>query len=420
MAITTGIILVLILLVCSALVSGSEVAFFSLSESDKQSMAERQSPASKLAMRLLDKPESLLATILVAKNLMNVAVIIIVAHISQPLFQDAGSTLVVFVLQVAVLTFVLLLLGELMPKTYANQFAQRYAGLMAFPLQALRIFLYPLSILLTSGTGIINKRLSNSEQNVSMDELSQAIEEASDDLTDEKEMLEGIVNFSNIQVKEIMKPRMNIVALDYGYSMEKVIGVIVESGYSRLPVYEDDFDNIRGILYVKDLLPYINLKQKQDFNWQQLIREFYFVPESKIISELLEEFQQKKIHMAIVIDEYGGTSGLVTLEDILEEIVGEITDESDVEEALYNKTGDKTWEFAGRISLNDFCKIVDCDIKQFDEIKGDADSLAGLILEIKGEIPQENDELPFGRFVFTIKGVDKRRIKLIEVYAEDK
>ncbi|MFP4664084.1 MAG: gliding motility-associated protein GldE [Bacteroidales bacterium] len=420
MAITTGIILVLILLVCSALVSGSEVAFFSLSDSDKQSMAERQSLASKLAMRLLDKPESLLATILVAKNLMNVAVIIILAHISHPLFQDAGSTLVVFVVQVAVLTFVLLLLGELMPKTYANQFAHRYAVLMAFPLQALRIVLYPLSILLTSGTGIINKKLTNSEQNVSMDELSQAIEEASDDLTDEKEMLEGIVNFSNIQVKEIMKPRLNIVALDYGYSMKKVIGVIVESGYSRLPVYEDDFDNIRGILYVKDLLPYINLKQKQDFNWQQLIREFYFVPESKIISELLEEFQQKKIHMAIVIDEYGGTSGLVTLEDILEEIVGEITDESDVEEALYNKTGDKTWEFAGRISLNDFCKIVDCDIKQFDEIKGDADSLAGLILEIKGEMPQENDKLPFGRFVFTIKGVDKRRIKLIEVYAKDK
>ncbi|MFO7790367.1 MAG: gliding motility-associated protein GldE [Bacteroidota bacterium] len=419
MGISTGIILIVFLIFCSAMVSGSEVAYFSLTPTDKQLIADKNNKISRIVLHLLDKPEFLLATILVANNFINVAIVILAAYVTDPLLVVIESEALRFILQVIVVSFLLLLLGELMPKVYANKFARKYALSMALPLNLFSKIFYPVSILLTKSTRLINRRLRKKHQNISMDELSQAIELASDNLNDEKEMLEGIVNFSNIQVKEIMKPRLSIVGIDISYSINKVLSVIIESGYSRLPVYNKDLDNIRGILYVKDLLSYINQKDKNNFKWQELIRDFYFVPESKKISALLEKFQQKKIHMAIVVDEYGGTSGLITLEDILEEIVGEIIDESDMEENLFKKTDKNTWEFDARISLNDFCKIIECDNRIFDDVKGDADSLAGLILEIKGEMPEKNESVPYENFVFTIKSVDNRRIKSIEVYVKN-
>jgi gliding motility-associated protein GldE len=415
MGLAAGIVLIIVLLVLSALISGSEIAYFSLSKHDKLEIAKNDDKISDIVVGLVDRPESLLSTILVSKILLNVGIIIIAAMISQPVLESMNASWLMIIIQIALLAFLLLLFGELIPKVYANQYCRSYARLMALPLWVLRILLFPIAFILSSSTAMINRRLAKHHQNISLNELSQAIEQASDDLTDEKDMLEGIVNFSNIQVNEIMKPRTNIVGLDYSFSMDMVISVIVQSGYSRLPVYEGNFDTIRGILYVKDLLPYLKQKDKGNFEWQKLIRSFYFVPESKIISELLEEFQQKKIHMAIVIDEYGGTSGLVTLEDVLEEIVGEITDESDAEEAQYTETGKNKWTFDANISLNDFCKIVDCDINSFDPLKEKAETLAGLILEIRGEIPGTGDEIAFRDFVFTIKSADKRRIKTIDV-----
>ncbi|MGC9330381.1 MAG: gliding motility-associated protein GldE [Bacteroidales bacterium] len=419
MGTSIGIFLIVFLIMCSALVSGSEVAYFSLTPTDKQIIADKNNRVSRMVLKLLNKPEFLLASILVANNFINVGIVILSAYVTAPLLYAIESEALRFIIQVVVVTFVLLLLGELMPKVYANKFARKYAMSMAIPLNMISKIFYPVSVLLTKSTNVINKRLRKRHKNISMDELSQAIELASENLVDEREMLEGIVNFSNIQVKGIMKPRLSIVGINVSSDINKVLSVIVESGFSRLPVYKDNLDNIQGILYAKDLLSYLNQNDKKDFKWQNLIRDFYFVPESKKISTLLEEFQQKKIHLAIVVDEYGGTSGLVTLEDILEEIVGEIIDESDIEENLYVKTGKHTWEFDARISLNDFCKIVECDSKTFDDIRGDADSLAGLILEIKGEMPDENENVPYKNFVFTIKSVNNRRIKSIKVYVND-
>ncbi|MDA3820835.1 MAG: gliding motility-associated protein GldE [Candidatus Delongbacteria bacterium] len=414
-----GILLIVFLIMCSALVSGSEVAYFSLTPTDQQIISGKNNRVSRMVLKLLNKPEFLLATILVANNFINVGIVILSAYVTAPLLHTIESEALRFLIQVVVVSFLLLLFGELMPKVYANKFARKYAMSIAIPLNLISKLFYPVSALLTKSTNVINKRLRKRHKNISMDELSQAIELASENLVDEREMLEGIVNFSNIQVKEIMKPRLSIVGLDISSDINKLLSVIVDSGYSRLPVYKDNLDNIQGILYAKDLLSYLNQKEKKDFTWQNLIRNFYFVPESKKISTLLEKFQQKKIHLAIVVDEYGGTSGLVTLEDILEEIVGEIIDESDMEENLSVKTGKHTWEFDARISLNDFCKIVEYDSKTFDDIRGDADSLAGLILEIKGEMPDKNENVPYKNFVFTIKSVDNRRIKSIKVYVND-
>lgn len=418
MELAIGIAVMILLLFFSAMVSGSEIAYFSLSASDKYELDKNNSVRAKLVRKLLRNPEKLLATILVANNFINVGIVILSTYITHPLFVNIESEAVTFLIQVIGVTFLLLLFGELMPKVYANQFSLKHAIRMGRALSFSTRLFSPISSILTSSTKIINKRLKKRQQNLSMDELSHAIELASDDLSDEKNMLEGIVKFSNIHVREIMRPRMEVVALELSFTLNKVISVIVESGYSRIPVYEDNFDHIIGILYIKDLLPHLKVEDKETFNWQQLIREHYFVPESKKISELLEEFQQKKIHMAIVIDEYGGSSGLVTMEDILEEIVGEITDESDDESLPYKKLEDDIWEFTASVSLNDFCKIMDYDFNLFNEIRGDADSLAGLILENLGDIPEKNEEIRIGGFIFKITSVDNRRIKTVEVRYE--
>lgn len=418
MGLIIGIVVMIILLFFSAMISGSEIAYFSLSATDKNQLTEKDTKKTRLVISMLNKPESLLATILVANNFINVGIVILSTYVTEPLFVAINSQALRFLIQIVVVTFLLLLLGEQMPKIYAIQFAQKHALRMAYPLNFSMKLFWPISILLTSSTSLINKRLKKNQHNLSMDELSQAIELASDDLSEEKEILESIVKFGNIQVREIMKPRLEVISLDINDTLNKVISVIVESGYSRIPVYEGDFDHIKGILYIKDLLPYLKIEDKETFNWQKLIRSYYFVPESKKINELLEEFQQKKIHMAVIIDEYGGTSGLVTMEDILEEIVGDISDESDIDEITYRKKDKNTWIFDARVSLNDFSKIMDCDSEIFDKISGDADSLAGLILEISREIPAKNEKINIEGFVFTIISVDNRRIKKIEVSYE--
>jgi len=410
-----GFVVVFILLLCSALISGSEVAYFSLLPKSIHNLRSNPSKRNNASLKLLKNPELLLATILVANNFINIGIVILSTYLTTPIIDFIENDIIKIIFQLVVITFVLLLLGELMPKILASKYSRRFAVFMAIPLTIISKIFYPISIVLIKSTSFINKKLKSRKQNISMDELSQAIELASDDLDEEKEILEGIVNFSNIEVKAIMKPRMDVVAIEYNNSFNKVISVIVETGYSRLPVYKESFDNIKGVLYIKDLLAFVNIENKDNFVWQKLIRPHYQIPETKKINDLLEDFQKRKMHMAIVKDEYGGTSGVVTLEDILEEIVGEITDESDLVSELYQKLNENTWEFIGKASLTDFCKIIDEDYELFDDVRGDNDSLAGLILELKGNIPTKNEIVKFDKFEFKITAVDQRRIKKIEV-----
>jgi gliding motility-associated protein GldE len=319
-----------------------------------------------------------------------------------------------FIIQAVVITFFLLLFGEILPKVYANHYALAFARLMALPLQTLEKIFRPINSILIHSSSLVNKRLHKHHKNISMDEISQALELTSDhELSDEKDILEGIVKFGNKNVEEIMKPRVDVVSLDIKTGFSQVLDVINESGYSRIPVFIESFDNISGILYIKDLLPHSH--KGNVFKWQTLIRPPFYVPETKKISSLLEEFQKNKVHMAIVVDEYGGTSGIVTLEDILEEIVGDIADEFDDDEDFFTRVDEKTFLFDGKILLGDFYKIVECDDTVFNEVKGDADTLAGLILELKGEIPGPQEKLSCKQFDFTIEAVDNRRIKQIKV-----
>jgi gliding motility-associated protein GldE len=322
-----------------------------------------------------------------------------------------------FVFKVIVITFLLLLFGEILPKVYANRFADRFALRMAIPLVALDRIFQPLIFILVRSTRMVKRRMERKGHNISMDELSEALDLTTGVVADEKEMLEGIVRFSNLEVAEIMKPRTDIVAVDIRTGLSSLFEVIIESGFSRIPIYEETFDNLKGILYVKDLLPHIN--KKDGFKWQELIREPFFVPETKKINDLLKEFQEKKIHLAIVVDEYGGTEGVVTLEDILEEVVGEITDESDEAEQLYRRIDSRTLVFDGKTLLNDFYKITELEDQLFEEVKGDAETVAGLILELQGGFPRVNDIIQCRGVEFTVLGMDKRRIKEIKVYLKD-
>jgi putative hemolysin len=404
------------LLFLSAMVSGSEVAFFSLTPKHKKKIQLSQNPVAKTIIKLLKDPEGLLATILVSNNFINVAIIIISTYVTKPLFYIIESDVLVLLIQLVVITFFIFLFGELLPKIFAGKYQLTMARLMALPLNLAGKIFFPFSYILVKSTRIVNKRLAKHRTNdISMNELSDAIKLASDELKEEKELLEGIVNFSNIEVKEIMTPRMDIFAIDYDSPFTKVLGQIVESAFSRIPVYKDDIDNIRGVLFIKDVLPYLNISDKKDFQWQKIIRKHYIVPETKKINDLLTEFKTKKMHMAIVIDEYGGVNGLVTLEDVLEEIVGEIEDETDVADDFFTKIGDNEYEFNAKTSLIDFCKVTEIDYSIFNNIKGDADTIAGLILEIKAEIPAKNEQIDFQNFNFTISAADKRRIKKIKV-----
>lgn len=397
-----------ILLLFSALISGSETAYFSLSP--KQIDEIKDGNYNKV-ISLLNKPNKLLATILISNNFVNIGIVILSTYITSSIFDFSNTPVIGFIIQVIIVTFLLLLFGEIIPKVYAAQYSKGFCIFMAYPLIVLSKFFKPISYLLTNTTSYFDKKLHKKE-NISLVDLSQALELASEDIREEKEILEGIVKFGNINCEEVMTARVNVIALDIKTDFEKVKNHIIDSGFSRLPVFHKTFDNIKGILYVKDLLPHIN-KQKS-FKWQSLIRPPYFVPKTKRISDLLEDFQEKKTHLAFVVDEYGGCSGIVTMEDIMEEIVGEISDELDDEALMYTLNKKGAYIFEASILLNDFFKIVKLDDTSFDEIKGEADTLAGLILEIKGEIPETKEEIIYNNFKFTILAVDNRRIKKIQ------
>lgn len=408
-----GLIVLVILLLFSALISGSEVAYFSLRPVDKEKLKSRKGRKYKIVTRFLEKPDRLLATILITNNFVNVGIVILAAFITNSLVDFSMAPTLGFIVQVVVITFIILLFGEVIPKVYAAYFSYKFAVFMGKPLYVLSKVFKPIGTFLIYSTSIVNKRLAKKKQNISIDDLSDALDLASDAVSEEENILRGIVKFRNIDVKAIMRSRVDVVAIDIKTKFTELLTIIIESGYSRIPVYDDSFDKIKGLLYVKDLLPHY---QKGDsFKWQTLVRPPYYVPESKMINDLLKEFQTNKIHLAIVIDEYGGTSGIVTLEDILEEIVGEIADETDDEEFVFTKIDDQNYIFEAKVLLHDLYKTLEIDDTTFDDIKGEADTLAGLILELKKEIPKYKEEIVYKNFQFTIEAVDKRRIKRIKV-----
>ncbi|PXY00608.1 hemolysin [Marinifilum breve] len=399
-----------LLLFCSALISGSEVALFSLSPQQISGIEAEENQKNRRLLKLLRMPEELLATILIGNNFVNVGIVILSSFITNSIVDFSNAPTIGFLVQVVIITFLLLLFGEIIPKVYATQTSVKFSKFMAFPLYYMEKIFRPMSAILIKSTSIVNKRISK-RQNISMGDLSQALELTADEITEEMEILEGIVNFGNINVVEIMKSRVDVVAIDVRMGFGKLKSILIDSGYSRIPVYDGTFDNVKGILYVKDLLPHHH--KPNTFRWQSIIRPPFYVPETKKINDLLEEFQTQKNHMAIVVDEYGGTSGIITMEDILEEIIGDIPDESDEEKETYTLEKDGTYLFEGKTLLNDFFKITELDSDLFENIKGDADTLAGLLLEMKGEIPQKKEEFMHKDFKFIVEAVDNRRIKKI-------
>ncbi len=408
------LVLLIILLLGSALMSASEVAFFSLKPADIKDLENQKGRKSHLVLKLLENPERLLANILITNNFVNISIIILSTYIVHELINFPNNPVLGFIFQVLVITSMILMIGEIIPKVFATNHYLRVTHFMAFPLFFLSKLLYPLTLILISSTSFVQKKLASKRPNLSVDDLSNALEITSASLSDERNILQGIVKFGNTDVSEIMQPRMDIVAVEYNTTIKKLLSIIVETAYSRIPVYKESLDNIKGILYTKDLLPYLH--ETKSFKWQSLIKQAFFVPETKKIDDLLAEFQKNKIHLAIVIDEYGGTSGLITMEDILEEVIGEISDESDVdEELLYKKISNNIYLFEAKILLNDFFKITGIDDTVFDDIKGEYETLAGLLLELKGEIPQKNDKIEYRHFTFIIEAADKRRIKQVKV-----
>lgn len=411
-------VIVLFLLISSALVSGSEVAYFSLSPADLKKLKRSKLKNDQSVIKLLGIPDRLLATILVANNFINIGIVIISAFITSKLFIFSGSAAYGFIIQVVIITLLLLFFGEVLPKVYASRYAVKFSKLMAKPLDISEKIFRPINSFLIYSTSIVNKKFMQKRKNISIDELSHALELTQHDISEDRKILKGIVKFSNIYVKEIMKSRVDVVSVDIKTNFKNLTSIINDSGYSRIPVYENTFDNIKGILYIKDLLPHI--KKSGFFKWQSLIRPPYYIPESKKINDLLKEFQINKIHMAIVIDEYGGSSGIITLEDILEEIVGEITDEYDYDENIYTKIDENQYIVEGKILLNDFYKILNISEDVFSDIKGEADTLAGLILELRGDLPGKDEKISYKNFIFTVTSVDNRRIKKIHVTVNPK
>jgi putative hemolysin len=410
-----GLLLLAVLLICSAAVSGSEVAFFSLSPTDKEEINKNNSKLSESILSLLNTPKYLLATILIANNLINVSIIILSTILSQGVLNFAEYPILAFVFQAILITLLILLFGEILPKIYANKNSLSIAMLMALPLKILLSIFKPLSTLLINSTSFIEKKFRQKGDNITMDELSHALDLTVNDAhnEEEKKILKGIVNFGNTDVKQIMTPRIDVVAFELEESYPDIIEKIHESGYSRIPIYKDNFDVITGVLYIKDLIPY--LEEKENFDWTTLLRPAFFVPENKKIDDLLKEFQEKKIHMAVVVDEYGGTSGIVTLEDIIEEIVGDIMDEFDDDDLVYSKLDENNYIFEGKTLLNDLYRILSIDGTELEAAKGDADTLAGFILEQAGKIPKKNEELQFTNLLFKIEAADARKINTVKV-----
>ena len=413
--IVLGIGALILLLILSAMISGAEVAFFSLAQPELDKASESRSNHQKMVVSLLEKPQKLLATILISNNFINILIVLIFAYIGDYVFKTISSSVLKFLIEVVLVTFLILLFGEVLPKVYASRNTLRFASFMAFPLKVTCSLLSFVSFPLMSLTNVIENKLRKKQSNLSVEKLSQALELTSDEATtkDEQKILEGIVSFGNTETSQIMIPRIDIFALSKDELYEDVVTKIVKKGFSRNPVYEENIDKIIGVLYAKDLLPYLN---KKDFHWQKLIREPYFVPENKKLDDLLKEFQEKKNHLAIVVDEYGGTSGIVTLEDVIEEIVGDISDEFDDDDLTYSKLDANNYLFEGKTNLKDFYKILEVDnAERFDENKGESETIAGFILEVHGKFPRKNEIIKFHNYSFKIESMDKKRIKQLKV-----
>ncbi|RED46607.1 protein involved in gliding motility GldE [Winogradskyella eximia] len=412
----TSIIILIILLMCSALISGAEVALFSLTKSNLDEGLENKSPAMLIIATLLERPKKLLATILVANNFINIAVVLLFAYIGETLFNTITNTLFRFLLEVVSATFLILLFGEIIPKIYASRNSVKFSLFMARPLRFLDVVFSPLSLPMRFITIKIQNKFGKQRSNLSVDQLSQALELTNDEDTtkEEQKLLQGIVSFGNTDTKQVMRPRMDLFALSINTPYETIIKEIIDNGYSRIPVYEESIDTIKGVLYVKDLLPHLN---KKTFDWTTILREPFFVPENKKLDDLMVEFQTKKVHLAVVVDEYGGTSGLVSLEDIIEEIVGDISDEYDDDDLVYTKLNNNNYSFEGKTPLKDVYKIVgiENDTELFEAKKGDAETLAGFVLEISGGFPRIGSKINFENYVFTVEALERKRIKQIKL-----
>lgn len=405
---TIAIVLAGLFLLVSGFVSASETAFFSLSASDLDAVGERKFPSDKRIGKLLEDRERLLATLRITNTIVNVAFIILGSYFFLHVFHF-HSWVTALVILILSLTFLLLLFGEIMPKIYSSQKALAFCRFAAPGLAACRSVFYPLESLLIHFTSFLNKYVGHKNHTISVDELSQALDLTDKtEISEESNILEGIIRFGGETAKEIMTSRLDVVDLEIHTPFKEVLKCIIENAYSRIPVYDETRDNIKGILYIKDLLPYLN--KEENFRWQSLIRPAYFVPETKMIDDLLRDFQTNKIHIAIVVDEFGGTSGIVTMEDIIEEIVGEIHDEYDDEERTYIMLNNNTWIFEAKTLLTDFYKVTQIDEEEFDEVAGDADTVAGLLLELKGEFPVLHERVPYKNYEFEVLEMDSRRI----------
>jgi len=412
-----SLVILIVLIVASGLISGSETAFFSLSPADLEALRSGKHIKDKVILKLRDKPKYLLATILISNNFVNVAIVMLSAYFASLIFNLTVFPVLAFVVQVVVITSVILLFGEITPKILANNQPVRIARIMVRPLKFLMMLFKPLSTLLVKSTSLIDKKLISKKHEISMSDISDAIDLTVDESAPEEEkmMLKSIATFGEIEASEIMQSRVNVTAVSDDLPFAEVMKIVKESGFSRIPVYRENFDNIVGVLYIKDLLPYIDKPEEVD--WTSLIRPAFFVPENKKINDLLQEFRQKKIHLAIVVDEYGGTSGIITLEDIIEEIVGEISDEFDKSEKQfeYRKVAKNTFIFEAKTLLNDLCKVLEIEDDYFDEAKGVSDSLGGLILELLGKIPEKDTKVTFKDIEFIVVDVDKRKINKVKV-----
>ncbi len=415
-----NIVVLFVLLICSALISGAEVAMFGLSTTEIKELQDEKTAKSAILIKLLERPKKLLATILIANNAINIGVVLLFSVIGDTLFENIdriwfGVLSERFLLEVVVATFLILMFGEILPKVYANRNRMSFAHFMAYPLKVLDFIFSPLSLPMRSGTLFLYKKLGKQKSSLSVDQLSQALDLTSqgDTTKEEKKILEGIVTFGNTDTKQVMRPRIDIFALNDQMKFPEVLGEIKKHGYSRIPVFGENIDTVKGVLYVKDLLPYLDRKT---FNWMTLIREPYFVPENKKLDDLLGEFQEKKNHLAIVVDEYGGTSGLVSLEDIIEEIVGDISDEFDDEDLIYSKLDDFNYVFEGKTPLKDFYRVIKLEDNEFfEDNKGESETLAGFVLEKAGSFPRRGEKIVFGSYTFVVEAMDKKRLKQIKV-----
>lgn len=413
-------VVLVLLLMASAVISGAEVAFFGLSQTELKDIAEKNSPKGNIVVKLLERPKKLLATILIANNAINIGIVLLFNTIGDTIFASVtylllGIISVRFILEVVVATFLILMFGEILPKIYANRNRVFFAQFMAYPLKVLDFLLTPLSSPMRATTIYLYRKLGKQKSNLSVDHLSQALELTSegDTTKEEQKILQGIVTFGNTDTKQVMRPRIDIFALREEMKFPEVLEEIKKHGYSRIPVFSENMDNVLGVLYVKDLLPYIDRKS---FNWLSLIRDPYFVPENKKLDDLLLEFQDMKNHLAVVVDEYGGTSGIVTLEDIIEEIVGDISDEFDDEDLVFSKLDEHNYVFDGKTNLKDFYRVVRIEDEEiFEARKGDSETIAGFVLEIAGNFPKRGEKVLFDGYQFVVESLDKKRLKQIKV-----